>query len=420
MTCNAREPQSVWDGTPWKIREARRAYQKVPTLEPLSTSPLCQSTPIPWLSHLSPHSTLRTPATGSASPLEWHSSDSSSDLSLEATSSTFKDPSLRTPSYLRHTLTLDNTSSNPWVYHEAPAPHVLRYVRDKDSVDYTPLAPTKHYPVYRNGGDPPWRHLMFAGLSAKNTKVHHTFARLLVWAHQSWPQRELVWLANDLIQTSINKHYTTHSAAIISFIGAIGRCFKERFGAGEVSGSLFANALAEAALQTFRAFWDVTTDSTETVDAHTVEDRDHIPRALNMAMFLADLHQAGCIGLATLSWAIFSGLCFHINSIHHLLALRYLIMRSDLHQWEDAPMGNTLLIYVARAVGSPLLDYTPGELKPDRKLIYTEIREAFDDVFMGQYWCPLPENGPWMMEPMAQPGGDAALERFYPCCMISR
>lgn len=136
-----------------------------------------------------------------------------------------------------------------------------------------------------------------------------------------------------------------------------------------------------------------------------------------MAMLLGDLHQAGCIGLVTLDWAMFSGLCSHIKSIHHLLALRYLILRSDLDQWDDALKGNTLLQCVARAVGSPLLDYTPSELKPDRIQIYMEVREAFDKVFTGQYWCPLPECGPWMI---AQPGGDVLLEDYYPCCMISR
>jgi hypothetical protein len=137
-----------------------------------------------------------------------------------------------------------------------------------------------------------------------------------------------------------------------------------------------------------------------------------------MAMLLADLHRAGCIGLGTLDWAMFSGQSFklHIKSIHHLLALSYLILRSDLDQWDDAMKGNTLLRYVAQAVGSPLSDYTPTELKPDRIHIYLEIREAFDKVFIGQYWCPLPESGYWRMGPTAQPGGDSPLGHSYPCC----
>jgi hypothetical protein len=266
MDFDTRRPRSAWDGTPWKIKEARKAYEKVlnlHNLEPLSASPTFQSTP-QWPYDPSPKSALRTPVTISASPLEWQGSElssasfSPSGLSWGASASNLKDPSLPISSYLRHTLTLDSTPSNPWLYHEAPAPHVLRYACSRSNIDYTPMALSKPCSIYRTGGDPAWRHLMFSGLSSRNTKSHQTFARLLVLAHESWPQRDLGWLANDLIQNSINTQYAAHSASIVGFISAIGTGFQERFGGEEVSRTIFANALAHAALQTFLAFWDVT------------------------------------------------------------------------------------------------------------------------------------------------------------------
>ena len=82
-------------------------------------------------------------------------------------------------------------------------------------------------------------------------------------------------------------------------------------------------------------------------------------------------------------------------------------------------MGNTLLIRVSRAVDAPLLDFSPSELKPDRKHIYAEIRGALDSAFPGQDWCPLPESGPWMMGPRTQRGANPELDCFYPCCLAS-